>query len=68
MKHWQKILETLLPHRAELARVILTERGIETVVMSKRDSSYLLGKLEVYVHENNFEIAQSILYTELPND
>ncbi|MFN8355435.1 MAG: DUF2007 domain-containing protein [Spirosomataceae bacterium] len=57
-----------MPHRAELARILLTDRGIDAVVLNKKDSSYLFGKCELYVHNDNITLAKAILDAELPQD
>jgi hypothetical protein len=67
--NWQKIFDSFLPHRAELARLILEAHNIAAVVLNKQDSSYhLFGKCELYVHKDNASLAKEIVETELPKD
>jgi hypothetical protein len=52
--NWISIYSTDKPWQAEIAKQILSENGIEAVVINKKDSSYTaFGELEVYVsHED----------------
>lgn len=52
--NWISIYSTDKPWQAEIAKQILSENGIEAVVINKKDSSYMVfGELEVYVsHED----------------
>ena len=51
----------------EGAQNILREKGIESFIMDKRDSSYpgILGSVELYVSEDYAEEAKSILDEQL---
>ena len=51
----------------EGAQNILSEKGIESFIMDKRDSSYpgILGSVELYVSEDIAEEAISILNEQL---
>ncbi|MDR6560066.1 MULTISPECIES: DUF2007 domain-containing protein [unclassified Arcicella] len=65
MTDWKKIYESTNPFRAELAKVYLEdEHQINTVVISKRDSSYHFGRCEVYVHLKDAVLAKFLLENE----
>lgn len=65
MNNWKKIYESTNPFKAELAKVFLTdEHQIDAVVISKRDSSYLIGLCEVHVHIKDAVLAKHLLENE----
>ena len=40
---------------------MLEENGITAILMNKQDSSYLFGKIELYVNENDEAIANVLI-------
>jgi len=58
---WEKIYSSHFEHKAEIAKAILEDAGIQSVVVSKKDSAYLFGELELYVHPDNVIRAIQIL-------
>lgn len=44
-----------------MVSALLSEHGIEAVNLSKKDSTYLVGELEIYVHRNQVVLAKHIL-------
>ena len=56
-KDWKKIKVFTSAISAELAKQMLEEQGIVAVVMNKQDSSYLFGKIELYVNAKDEEQA-----------
>ncbi|HUS87583.1 MAG TPA: DUF2007 domain-containing protein [Bacteroidales bacterium] len=48
-KDWVRIFESVDEIKVELARQILEERGIESVIMNKKDRAYGFGEFELYV-------------------
>ena len=58
---WVKIFATDSPIEAEMVTALLSEHGIEAVNLSKKDSTYLVGELEIYVHRNQVVLAKHIL-------
>ncbi len=60
---WVKIYSVDTPYKAELAIGLLAEHGIEAVTFNKKDSVYLFGDVEVYVHRDSVAIAKHILET-----
>ena len=60
--NWISIYSADQTWLAEIARQILEENGIESVVINKRDSSYLVfGEVEVYVSQENAEKSKELL-------
>ena len=53
MKNWTAIYTTDKMYLAELAKQMLADNGIEAVVISKKDSSYKFGDIEVFVNRDN---------------
>jgi len=61
LEDWSKIYITNLFHRAEIVIAVLEDHGIEASMIDKRDSSYLFGDIEVFVHAANIEQAKKII-------
>jgi len=48
---WVKIYSTDLLYKAEIAKGVLEENGIKSVILNKQDSSYVfVGVIELYVN------------------
>jgi hypothetical protein len=61
-KGWTLIYVNNQLHKTEIVRAVLEDEGIESVSMDKRDSSYIsIGDIEVYVPEENAELARTII-------
>jgi hypothetical protein len=60
---WVKIYTADTPFKADLAIGLLAEHGIEAVTFNKKDSVYLFGDIEVYVHRDLVALAKHILET-----
>ncbi|MCK8494155.1 MULTISPECIES: putative signal transducing protein [Spirosoma] len=66
-ENWESIYITPLPHRAELAKALLSEHDIPAVVINKQSSSYPTigwGKSEVHVLAKDAILAKVILDNE----
>jgi hypothetical protein len=51
-KGWVLVFTTDQPHLAEIAKELLLENQIESVLVDKRDSTYItLGEIELYVRD-----------------
>ncbi len=60
--NWISVYTTELIWQAEIAKQILSENGIEAVVINKRDSSLLsFGEVKVYVSEDDAEKSKELL-------
>lgn len=58
---WVAVFTTNQPYRAELAKQVLEQSSIESVLMNKRDSFYHVGEVEVLVKQNNVIKAKNVL-------
>jgi len=66
-EQWESIYTTPLPHRAELAKALLSEHEIPAVIVNKHSSSYPSigwGKSEVHVLAEDAILAKVILENE----
>ncbi|OFX44994.1 MAG: hypothetical protein A2046_14985 [Bacteroidetes bacterium GWA2_30_7] len=60
--NWVKVYSFSKMHLALIAKEILTENNIESYIMNKQDSSYVvLGDIEIYVKSEDFDKALEIL-------
>lgn len=50
-KDWVKINTYTNAVECEIVRLMLEEQGIPAVALNKQDSSYLFGKIELYVQD-----------------
>ncbi|HEV7348161.1 DUF2007 domain-containing protein [Telluribacter sp.] len=63
--NWEKIFATNQVVRAEIARSVLEQNGINAVVLNKQSSSYpLFGLCEVYVPAEDATSAKNLLNDE----
>ncbi|MCD6333127.1 MAG: DUF2007 domain-containing protein [Bacteroidales bacterium] len=64
---WKVVYTVNKPYQAEIIKDLLEKNGITTVIMNKRDSTYLaFGEIEIYVQEEFATEARKLLeQTEL---
>jgi len=61
-KGWVMIHSFSQAFRADMAKEVLEENGIEAMVFNKSDSAYpFLGDIELYVKESDKEKAASVI-------
>ena len=61
-KGWTKVFVTTEDYLASMARDILQDNGIESVVINHKDSSNIMwGEAEIYVRDDNEVQANEIL-------
>ncbi len=60
-KDWIVVYRTVELHRAEMAKQMIQQNGIEAVIVNQKDSSYLIGNIEVFVKAANETFALQIL-------
>jgi hypothetical protein len=60
-KEWVKIFEYNDEIKGEMARQILADENIESVLMNKRDRSYGFGVVELYVQRDMVILAKRLL-------
>jgi len=61
-KGWTAVFNTQDEYLVSIAQELLQENGIESVVVSNKDSSYVfLGEIELYVSDEDKEQAIKII-------
>ena len=67
-KDWKQVFLTGQEYRAEMAKEILENNGINAVIINQQDGAFLniTGNIEIYVHEDDVNKAVEIL-KELKN-
>ncbi len=61
-KDWKQVFLAAEMYQAEIARELLENNGINSVVLNQKDSVYLtFGDIQVYVNENDETKAIEIL-------
>lgn len=60
-ENWVLLKSTSDDFTAEIISGMLKENQIETIVMNKRDSEFLLGEVELYVQNSDLEKAKQLL-------
>ena len=61
MEGWIKVYSSDSPVQVEIAKSILLENNIDSIDISKKDSSYVFGEIELYVQEKNEIISKLVL-------
>ncbi len=61
MEDWVKIYTANKKYKIELIKGMLAENGIKSSEISSRDSSFLLGSIDLYVHPKDEEKARKLL-------
>ena len=61
-RNWINIFSSANPIEVEIVKQMLKENNINAVVLNKQDSSYqMFGIIELFVTEDQLEIAKSLL-------
>ncbi len=63
-ENWQMIFSSSLEHKLKIAQAVLEDEGIKSVIINKKDSFYLFGELELYVHADQVLKAKQIIKKE----
>ncbi|GAA4513410.1 MULTISPECIES: putative signal transducing protein [Sphingobacterium] len=58
---WVKIRTYTKAYEAEIVKQMLEENGIAAVILNKQDSSYLFGKIELYVKQEEETFANVLI-------
>jgi len=67
-KDWVKIKTFTNAIEAEIVKQMLIEHDINAVVLNKQDSSYLFGKLELYVQQMEESRAKELIIESNPEE
>ncbi|WP_140936788.1 putative signal transducing protein [Sphingobacterium lumbrici] len=60
-KGWIKIKSYNNAIESEIVKQMLEENGVEAVLLNKQDSSYLFGKIELYVRQEHVQQAETLI-------
>ncbi len=58
---WIKVRTFTQNIEAEIVKQMLEENGVNAVLLNKQDSSYLFGKIELYVKQSDETIANVLM-------
>ena len=58
---WIKVRTFTQNIEAEIVKQMLEENGVNAVLLNKQDSSYLFGKIELYVKQSDETIANVLI-------
>jgi hypothetical protein len=58
---WEVIYRCSNAYKAEILRALLEDNEIQSVVINKKDSSYLIGDIELYVKQHDVLTAKQIV-------
>lgn len=58
---WIKVRSFTQNIEAEIVKQMLEENGVNAVLLNKQDSSYLFGKIELYVKQSDETIANVLI-------
>lgn len=64
---WVIIFSSKKIYEIEHIQIILEEENIESHIINKQDSSYLIGEAELYVKSTDLEKAITIIKNEVPD-
>ena len=59
--NWKKAYSDSLLYRIEIAKAVLADNNIDSVVVNKQDSAYLFGEIELYVPQDELLRAINII-------
>jgi hypothetical protein len=62
--NWVSIYSSKYIHKVEIVKAVLLDNNIDSVIVNKQDSVYLLGEIELHVHLNYLLEAKQILNKE----
>lgn len=58
---WIKVRTFTQNIEAEIVKQMLEENGVNAVLLNKQDSSYLFGKIELYVKQSDETMANVLI-------
>jgi hypothetical protein len=60
-ENWVKVFSASKIYEIEIIKGLLAESNIESVEMSQKDSSFLIGSIDLFVHKEDFDKASEII-------
>lgn len=67
-KGWIKIQTYTDAIRGEIIKQMLEENGIPAVLLNKQDSSFMFGKIDLFVNGANLEEASRLIKENYPEE
>jgi len=64
MDDWKRIYSSHYEHKAGIVKAVLKDNEIESVIVNKKDSIYLIGEIELYVKQDDVLRANNIITKE----
>lgn len=64
MEGWKNVYTSNYEHKIGIVKALLKEYGIDSVIVNKKDSFYLVGDLELYVNQDDVLKAKNIIIKE----
>ena len=62
---WTKIYSSTLLYKVDILKGLLAENNIQSVIVNKKDSVYLIGEIELFVNvEDAFRAKQILIKRE----
>jgi len=70
MKDWTVVYKSTISSRTEIVKGVLKDRGIDSVIINKKDSTLHVdhGQIEVLVQQNSVLEAMKIINDEITFD
>ena len=62
--NWICVYSSGLIYKVEIVKAVLTDNGIDSVIINKQDSSYFIGDIELHVHPDDVLQAIKIIESE----
>ncbi len=60
-KNWSKIYSSNKPYEVEIIKKNLDDNNINSVIINKQDSSFIIGSIELYVNDKDISKAKKII-------
>lgn len=61
--NWSVVYTHSLLYNVEIAKTILEDNNINSVIINRKDSNYMFGEIELFVCNDDLEDAKKILET-----
>jgi len=59
--NWAVVFTHNVLYHVEIAKAILEDNNIESVIINKKDSNYFIGEIELYVSNDDLDNARKII-------
>ncbi len=60
--NWVQVYSSTYEHKVEIVKAVLQNVDIDSIILNKKDSFYLMGEIELYV--NNDDVIRAITIIE----